>query len=289
MLNFNDKIILTDPKSTQCIYLCIMQFVRKFLLILSFCFLFIRLSAGNDFCGINNFCFAAGEVVNFKIFYNVIGLYVDAGNASFTVENTKLNNKPVYHVTGLGTSNPSYDWIFKVRDKYETFIDTATLKPYKFLRHVEEGKYRKNEAVLFNHTERKAVSTRGTFPINECMQDVLSSIYYARNIDFSKYKIGDKIPFSMFLDDESHSLYIRYVGKEVIKTRYGKFNAIKFKPMLVKGTIFEGGELMSVWVSDDANHIPLRIESPISVGSVKVDMMGYRNLRYPLQSMIEAR
>ena len=121
------------------------------------------------------------------------------------------------------------------------------------------------------------------------MQDVLSSIYYARNIDFSKYKSGDKIPFSMFLDDESHNLYIRYIGKEVIKTRYGKFHAIKFKPMLVKGTVFEGGEMMSVWVSDDPNHIPLRIESPISVGSVKVDMMGYRNLRYPLQSMISAR
>ena len=266
-----------------------MRIFKKGLLILFFSLLFIRLSAGNDFCGINNLCFAAGEVVSFKIFYNVIGLYVDAGSASFTVENSKLNNKPVYHVTGLGTSNPSYDWIFKVRDKYETFIDTSTLKPYKFLRHVEEGKYRKNEAVLFNHNEKKAVSTRGTFPINECMQDVLSSIYYARNIDFSKYKIGDKIPFSMFLDDESHNLYIRYAGKEEIKTRYGKFNAIKFKPMLVKGTIFEGGEMMTVWVSDDPNHIPLRIESPISVGSVKVDMMGYRNLRYPLKSMISTR
>ena len=276
-------------KSTQCIYLCSMRVFKKGILVLFFSFLFIRLSAGNDFCGINNLCFAAGEVVSFKIFYNLIGLYVDAGNASFTVENTRLNNKPVYHVTGLGTSNPSYDWIFKVRDKYETFIDTSTLKPYKFLRHVEEGKYRKNEAVLFNHNEKKAVSTRGTFPINECMQDVLSSIYYARNIDFSKYKSGDKIPFSMFLDDESHNLYIRYIGREVIKTRYGKFNAIKFKPMLVKGTVFEGGEMMSVWVSDDPNHIPLRIESPISVGSVKVDMMGYRNLRYPLQSMISAR
>ena len=278
-----------NKRNGHSVYLCAMQFSKKIIFLAFFSLLFIRLSAGNDFCGISNFCFGPGEVVSFKIFYNVIGLYVDAGNASFTVENTKLNNKPVYHVTGLGTSNPSYDWIFKVRDKYETFIDTATLKPYKFLRHVEEGKYRKNELVLFNHNENKAVSTKGTFPINDCMQDVLSSIYYARNIDFSKYKIGDKIPFSMFMDDESHNLYIRYVGKEIIKTRYGKFNAIKFKPMLVKGTVFEGGEMMSVWVSDDPNHIPLRIESPISVGSVKVDMMGYRNLRYPLQSMISSR
>lgn len=93
----------------------------------------------------------------------------------------------------------------------------------------------------------------------------------------------------MFLDDEVYNLYIRYMGKEIIKTRYGKFRAIKFKPMLIKGTIFEGGEKMAVWVSDDPNHIPLRIESPITVGSVKVDMMSYKNLRYPISSLLSVR
>jgi len=247
----------------------------------------IRLSAGNDFCGVNNFSFRSGEVITFKIFYNVVGIYVDAGTASFTTEIDRLNDKPVYHITGLGSSNPSYDWIFRVRDRYETYIDTTSLKPYKFIRHVEEGKYRKDEIVQFDHDEKKAITTKGTYPISECMQDVLSSIYYARNLDFSSHKVGEKIPFSMFLDNEVHNIYIRYLGKEVVKTKYGKFRAIKFKPMLIGGTIFTGGELMTVWVSDDKNRIPLRIESPITVGSVKVDMMGYRNLRYPLQSMIK--
>jgi hypothetical protein len=93
----------------------------------------------------------------------------------------------------------------------------------------------------------------------------------------------------MFMDDQVYSLYIRYMGKEIIKTRYGKFRAIKFKPMLISGTIFEGGEKMAVWVSDDPNHIPLRIESPITVGSVKVDMMSYKNLRYPISSLVSVR
>ena len=84
-------------------------------------------------------------------------------------------------------------------------------------------------------------------------------------------------------------MYIRYMGKENIKTKYGKFRAIKFKPLLLKGTIFEGGEKMTVWVSDDGNKIPVRIESPISVGSIKVDMMTYRNLRYRLSSLISFR
>ncbi|MFX9703772.1 DUF3108 domain-containing protein, partial [Acinetobacter baumannii] len=79
--------------------------------------------------------------------------------------------------------------------------------------------------------------------------------------DFTKYQIEDKIPFTMYLDNEIYNLYIKYLGKETIKTKYGKFNAIKFKPLLVKGTLFSGGEKMTVWVSDDPNHIPLRIES----------------------------
>ena len=115
---------------------------------------------------------------------------------------------------------------------------------------------------------------------------MLSSIYYARNINFNGYQPGDKIPFNMFLDNQVYNLYIRYLGKEVIKTKYGKFHAIKFKPLLIKGTMFQGGEGMTVWVSDDADHIPLRIESPIAIGSVKVDMTKYRGLRYSLSSII---
>jgi hypothetical protein len=90
----------------------------------------------------------------------------------------------------------------------------------------------------------------------------------------------------MFLGNEVYNLYVRYMGKETVKTKSGKFRAIKFKPLLIKGSIFEGGEKMTVWVSDDQNHIPLRVESPISVGSVKVDMMDTRNLRHPLTSKI---
>jgi hypothetical protein len=143
--------------------------------------------------------------------------------------------------------------------------------------------------VSFNHSANTAVSTNGVFKTTNCIQDVVSAIYYARNIDFNKYKVGDKIPFDMFLDDEVYHLYIRYLGKEKIKTRYGKFNAIKFKALLIKGTIFQGGEKMNAWVSDDPNHLLLRVESPITVGTIKIDMYGYKNLRYPLTSLISLR
>lgn len=259
---------------------------RLLLSLTLFPLLSFHLRSDEDFCGVRNRAFRHTEYTNYKVFYTLAGVYIGVGEANFTVSLERMNNKPVYHIAGEGHTYSFYDKIFKVRDKYETYVDTATLQPYKFIRAVDEGGYKKNENVTFNHSANTAVTNAGVFKVPDCVQDVVSAIYYARNIDFNKRKKDDKIPFTMFLDNEVYNLYIRYLGKETIKTKYGKFRAIKFKPLLVKGTIFEGGEKMTVWVSDDANHIPLRIESPISVGSVKVDMMNYRNLRYPLSSLV---
>jgi hypothetical protein len=161
--------------------------------------------------------------------------------------------------------------------------------PLKFIRDVNEGGYKIYNNVTFNHSAGTAVSIKGVFKIPNCIQDVVSAMYYARNVNFDKFKVNDKIPFDMFLDDQVNHLYLRYMGKEIIKTRFGRFRSIKIKPLLVKGTMFEGGEKMTVWVSDDTNRLILRIESPITVGSVKVDMMKYKNLRHPLTSLIKER
>lgn len=247
------------------------------------------LRAGDEFCGIRNTAFVPGELVTMKVYYNTMGLYISAGEATFSVSVEKFNGRPTYHCVGTGKSYSFFDNFFKVRDRYETYIDTATMLPIKFIRDVNEGGHKIYNNVTFNHGAGTAVSTNGVFKIPNCIQDVVSAIYYARNINFDKYKLNDKIPFDMFMDDEVNHLYLRYMGKEIVKTRYGKFHSIKFKPLLIKGTMFEGGEKMNVWVSDDPNHLVLRIESPISVGNIKVDMMEYKNLRYPLTSLISTR
>lgn len=253
--------------------------------------LFVVLSAftvegpNDTFCGLKNTAFKPGETITMKVFYNTLGMYIGAGEATFTTSIERFNGKVAYHCVGEGKSYSFFDNFFRVRDRYETYIDTATMLPIKFVRNVDEGGHKIYNNVTFNHGAGTAVSTNGVFKTSNCIQDVMSAIYYARNIRFEKYKPGDKIPFDMFLDDEVYHLYIRYLGKENIKTRYGKFRAIKFKPLLIKGTMFTGGEKMTAWVSDDPNHIILRVESPISVGNVKVDMLGYSNLRYPLTSL----
>jgi len=240
-------------------------------------------------CGNKNTAFKATEEVGMKIFYSTLGMYIPAGEASFKTTLDRINGKPVYHFIGEGKTYSTFDNFFKVRDKYESYVDTSTLLPYKFVRNVYEGGYKKYDNVTFNQTTKTAVSVAGVFNVPDCIQDVVSAVYYARNINYDQYKVDDKIMFDMFLDDEVYHLYIRYLGKEKIKTRYGKFNAIKIKPLLIKGTIFEGGEKMNAWFSDDPNHLLLRVESPIAVGTIKVDMMSYKNLRYPLTSLISQK
>jgi len=262
-------------------------FKPAFLIIALFCLSFT--ARDSNPCSIRNNAFRADEEVRMKVFYSTLGMYVGAGEAVFTSSLERYNGKPVYHLVGTGSTYSFFDGFFKVRDRYESYVDTADLLPYKFVRNIDEGGYKKYNNVTFNHDVNTAVSTNGVFKVTDCIQDVVSMVYYCRNINFDKYKVNDKIFFDMFLDDEVFHMYIRYMGKETIKTRYGKFNAIKIKPLLIKGTIFEGGEKMTAWLSDDPNHLLLRAESPIAVGTIKVDMMGYKNLRHPLSSLIKTR
>jgi hypothetical protein len=238
-------------------------------------------------CYTKNTCFNGGENVSFYVFYTLAGVWVHAGTAKFVVTQERLDNKPVWHLDGTGVSLPSYDWVYKVRDRYQSYVDTTTLQPLKFVREIDEGKYKKSELITFDKKSSTALQDGKSYKVPACVHDVMSQVYFARNIDFNKYKTNDTIPFDIFLDKAVHRVYIRYLGRETIKSRYGKFRCLKFKPLLLEGSMFKGGERMTVWVSDDGNRLPIRIESDISVGSVKVDMMMYQNLRYPLTSLIK--
>ena len=116
------------------------------------------LRAGDGFCELRNSAFSNGEMITLKVFYTVVGAYFGAGEASFTTTLEKMAGKPVYHIVGDGKTYSFYDKFFKVRDKYETYIDTATLQPYRFIRNVYEGGYKKYENVTFNKTTNSAIT-----------------------------------------------------------------------------------------------------------------------------------
>lgn len=262
-----------------------MPILHKTFLLACFSLFSVRMLAQKDFCSVKNTSFKDNELLTFRVYYNLGFVWIPAGTAHFTAKPEEVNGRRVFHILGDGKTAKSYVF-FKVNDLYETYIDKETLLPHRFVRNVNEGGFRINQDIAFNHKKLQATSKDRTYDIPKCTQDVLSAIYFARNINYNEFKPGDKIPFNMFLDDKVYPLYIKYLGKEVIKTKMGTFKAIKIAPLLIEGTIFTGGEKMTIWVSDDSNHIPLRVDSPILVGSIKADLVGFENLRGKFTALI---
>ena len=250
----------------------------------------VNVSAQTDLkiCGVTNTSFTNGESITYNIFYSVIGLYVNAGTANFKTTEEVFDNKNVYHTVGTGWTNSKYDWIFKVRDRYESYYDRQNMLPIKFIRNVNEGKYQRSQTAVFDHASGNVLTQANkNIAIPKCSFDIISALFNIRSIDFDKLAPNSKLIFDMYLDDEVYHMYLKYIGKETVETRLGTFKAIKVKPLLIKGNAFKGGEKMTAWISDDANHIPVRIESDLSVGSIKVDLMQYSNLRTTLSSRLK--
>lgn len=224
-----------------------------------------------------NDAFVAGEILSYRLHYGAI----EAAQATLEVKPdiTRIGARDCYHIVGLGASKSSFDWIYKVRDKYETYIDKNALVPWIFNRNCNEGGYEIHQNYIFNHfTNKVDIGGGKTFPFEDGTQDMISAFYAARNFDFSNAKEGDIFALNCFIDKENWPLKIKYVGKEVIKSDVGKIRCLKFRPIVQKGRVFKKEEDLTIWISDDKNHIPVRGQAKILIGSVKLDLTGYKNL-----------
>lgn len=240
-------------------------------------------------CTVKNETFAAGEHLQYKVHYSWGAIWLLAAEGGLITALKEVNGKTVYHFTGYGGTYPKYDWIYKVRDKYESFADTSTLKPIRFIREANEGgnytyddyvfSSRKNK-IYTNEKRNKKPGRLDSINITPCTIDILTAVSHVRCMDFSQYKSNDTIPITLVLDGKIYSTYIRYLGKEIIKTELlGKVRCIKFRPKLIEGSLFKAGEEMTVWVTDDKNRMPVYVETPILVGTIKVHLFKFSNLR----------
>ncbi len=238
--------------------------------------------------------FQVGERLTYDVSYHLMGMWVGAGEVTFSVSETSFLGHDCYKFKGVGTTYPRYNWFFEVKDTYMAFADKSDLKPYRFFRDVSEGNFYFREENLFDHPKDKVYSVLkvkerpvevDTHKLEPDIFDVLSMLYYTRQLDFASYAEGDKIPIRMFIDRESHDLFLRFQGTDTYDhSEYGEIDCYVFSPLLVEGTIFRSGEGMKVWVSKDENLIPVYIESEIRVGSIRSELVDYSGLRGPLKT-----
>lgn len=229
---------------------------------------------------IKNSSFAPGEKLEFRIHYG----FIDAGEATLEVKKDlrKIGGRTCYNVVGKGRSVGAFDWFFKVRDHYESYIDVQSMLPWLFIRRIDEGGYKKNQNVVFNHYNDSVQSEEGAYKVPDNIQDLISAFYYARTLDFTNASKGNIFEIEAFLDDEIIPLHVKYMGTEKIKTKMGYISCVVLKPMLVEGRVFKEKEDMTIWVSNDANKIPVRVQTDILVGSIKMDLVKYSGLANPI-------
>ena len=230
---------------------------------------------------VENGSFDFGEKLEYRVHYGML----NAAVASMEIGNEVVfrNGRPCYKVDVWGRSVGLFDLITRINDNWGTYIDTAAIIPHGFYRILEEGRYRKFEYVDFDHDKQEAITTildkktkepreKIVTSVPENVQDMVSGYYYIRTLDFTKYQKGDIISIDAFFDEEQYDFKLRYLGRETLRTKLGKFQAIVLQPILPKNGLFTGEDAIKVWMSDDSNKIPLKVKASMFVGAVEIDI-----------------
>lgn len=243
------------------------------------------LSATNKFSGIpQKITFKPGEQLTYRVHYGLI----TAGEAKMEVRKNKqlVNGNECMQIDVFGSTNGFFDVMMRVRDNWGTYFNTETMMPERFYMNIEEGRYRKFEVVDFLRTEDSVYVTNfdkvtrepnkfTKYWIPDNAFDMVSGCYILRTFDYSKLKKGDIIKLEGFFDKELYDMNIRYEGKELLKTDFGKVMTIRLTPQLPNNALFDGENAISFWFSDDEHKIPLKIKAKMFVGSVDLDIKAY--------------
>lgn len=231
--------------------------------------------------------FQEGEWFKFEMSYSN---FLKAGNATLEVKESKIKGKPVYHVVGKGWTTGAIKWFFKVKDRYESYIDKETGMPYKFIRKINEGGHTKDIEIEFDHVKQLALVDNKKYKIQKRVatekdiQDMVSAFYYLRNnYETDSINEGDIVSLNMFFDEENYNFKLKFLGRETIDTEFGRVKTLKFRPYVMAGRVFKEQESLTLWVSADKNKIPLKIKADLAVGSLQANLEAFKGLKHSFQ------
>ncbi|WP_407266625.1 DUF3108 domain-containing protein [Tenacibaculum maritimum] len=227
--------------------------------------------------------FKDGEWLRFKMSYSG---FLKAGNATLSLKEEELNGKEVFHARGKGWTTGMIKWFFKVNDDYQSYFDKRTGTPYLFKRKIDEGGYKKNKIITFYEDRRKAyiqdfIKKKDTILSAINVQDMISTFYFLRKYNTKNLKLNEEINVNMFFDEKMHPFKLKYLGSEVLKTKFGKIKTQKFRPLVQAGRVFKAKESVTIWITADDNKIPIKMKASLSVGSLRAELDAYKGLANP--------
>lgn len=228
-----------------------------------------------EFRVIENKAFKVGEVLTFDVKYG----FVTAGVAEFSIPKiTKLAGRETYNVVFKVNSVPAFDPFYKVRDRYETYIDVEGIFPWRFEQHIREGGYSRDFSAFFDQRKGKAKTSEGQYDIPKYVNDIVSAFYLARTFDYSKLKKGDKINLQNFYKDKVYPLDVVFHGREQVTVAAGTFDCIILEPLAKEGGLFKSEGTMLLWVTDDDIKMPVKVKTKVIIGSIDAELTKYSGL-----------
>lgn len=263
-------------------------------LFLGLCLLMAGTAASAQ-CGAPNNAIQAGEELNYQLKFNWKFIWVNVGWARMSVDTTQYNGQTCLRTDLQSYTNRKADRFFKMRDTL-TCITTQNLEPLYFRKSAEEGKRYSIDEVTFDYQNNKCiVDQQRTVNGNvrtchdespTCVYDMLSILLQARSYDPTDYQPGTKIRFSMATGRAVEKQTLIYRRKEVYKAEDGvKYRCLVFS--LVEDKHDKEEEVITFYVTDDLNHLPVRLDMYLNFGSAKAFLTGIKGNRHPLTSIVE--
>ncbi|MEG8946278.1 DUF3108 domain-containing protein [Rosettibacter firmus] len=237
-----------------------------------------------SFRKIENKAFRQGEKLIFDVKYG----FITAGVAEFSIPKIiKIAGRDVYNVVFKVSSVPTFDLFYKVRDRYETYIDVEGIFPWRFEQHIREGKYSRDFSAFFDQRKGKAITTEGTYDIPKYVNDIVSAFYLARTFDYSKMKVNDKILLENFYKDKVYPLEVVFRGREVVSVSAGTFKCLILEPIVKEGGLFKSEGSIIVWLTDDELKVPVKVKTKVLIGSIDAELIAYEGLNGKLISKVK--
>lgn len=227
-----------------------------------------------------NTAFGFGEKLTFNLGYKI----VTAGQAVMSIAESPatISGRPCYDISFTVQTTASFDKVFKVRDRYKTYIDVDGLMPWRFEQTVREGKYSRDFAANIDQRTNQAKTTEGSFKVSPFVHDILSAFYYTRAMNLGTMKKGASFTLKNFYGKQTHDLRVKVLGKERVTVDAGTFDCVIVEPLVKEGGLFKSEGRIIVWLTDDERKVPVKVSAKVPVGSIDGKLAKYAGLRGPL-------
>ncbi|HTS00215.1 MAG TPA: DUF3108 domain-containing protein [Bacteroidota bacterium] len=233
---------------------------------------------------IPNTAFGLGERLVFDVNYG----FITAGEATLQVAGADtIAGRLCYRIEFRVNSLPSFSWIYRVEDRYVTFIDEETIAPWRFEQHVREGSYSRDFTASFDQRKNIATTSEGTYPIPPYVHDILSAFYYARTLDYGPMKPGDQVELHNFYKDKTYDLAVRFLGRQDLDVAAGTFHTVVIEPLVKEGGLIKSEGRIVIWLTDDERKIPVRVNTKVVIGSIDTELREYAGVRGPVTSRVK--